>query len=152
MYIISSMKDKKLLLRVVLKLMGLTGLGFVVYILFAGFVSNDDKNIVYIDISKVREGKVEYFDVLNKKILVLHRTESMLEKLAYKKSEFFIAYAYDPIFGCAVEFFGEYFKSVCVDIKYDLAGQVYETNRSARNLIVPEHKLLESNQVMIWSN
>ena len=147
------MKDKKLLLRVVFKLMSLAGLGFVIYILLAGFIDNDkNESIIYIDISKINKGKVDYFDVMNKKLLVLRRTEAMLSKLPLQNKEYFIAYAYDPVFGCAVELVNDYFKSVCVDIKYDLAGRVYKNNRSARNLIVPEYKFVGPKLVTIQSN
>ncbi len=147
------MKDKKLLLRVVFKLMSLAGLGFVIYILFAGFIGADkDESIIYIDISKISKGEVNYFEVINKKLLVLRRTEAMLNQLPHQNSEYFIAYAYDPVFGCAVEFINNYFKSVCVDIKYDLAGRVYKNSRSARNLIEPEYKFSGSGQVVILVN
>ena len=82
------MKDKKLFLRVMVKLMSLAALGFVFYMLFAGlFDDGNNLDAIYIDISEVDQDEVRYFDVSSKKILVLHRSKTMLKKISGRDEE-----------------------------------------------------------------
>jgi hypothetical protein len=146
------MKDKRLLLRVIFKLMSFVGLGFVIYMLFSGFFDDENTSVIYINVSKINKGEVNYFSIENKKLLVLHRIDALKNKNPHKTSEYFIAYAYDPVYGCAIEFKGEYFKSVCIDIKYDLQGRVYENTRSARDLILPKYNFIDAYTVAVEIN
>lgn len=170
------MADRKAGLRIATKLMAILGLSFVIYVLMAGLMTDSHKqpaNIV-IDIAALKPGVVGYFDSPSGRILVLKRTESMIAEMeqnqwtgdyAYEaeqnlaenmhpvfrsaEKELFVAYAIDPFFRCEVEFTGLIFKSICVDVDYNLAGRAYRGSHSQGNLIVPAYQLLSAERLKV---
>jgi hypothetical protein len=163
------MTDKKIILRVAFKLMAATAILTLVYIFMAGLFTSPNTNrsasILRIDISAIQAGDIQYFDVGNKKLLVLHRSHAMLARIDKNSAhlfsraaannladnmderyrslipEYFIAYAYEPFYGCAVSLANDVFIPVCINLKYDLSGRVYKHRRAEENLIVPSYEL-----------
>ena len=140
-----------------------------IYVLMAGLFDFDmggqKKQVINIDLSGIQKEEIKYFSVLNKKILVLRRSQKMLEKLlgtdiglyniqsemnarkwpeaAYRstQAEYFVAYAYDPFYGCDIELRDEFLRPVCIDLRYDLAGRVYKSARAEDNLEIPDYEI-----------
>ena len=151
------MKDKKLLLRVGIKLMSLVALLFLLYILFAGMAGNDDDaesvTEIHFDISGLKPGDIKYFPVDSREILVLYRTKEMIGRLLQQSSasprqslrsatpEYFVAYAYDPVYGCKIKLQQSVLKPVCIDVQYDLSGRVLKNARTDQDLLVPKYEI-----------
>ena len=174
------MTDKKLILRVALKLMTLAAATVVIYVFFYGlFGSHDVKRgdlLLSVDVSEIKPGEIKYFNVLNKKLLVLHRSGDMLDQLdqsdvgllkdtstndlaanmnvKYRSAtaSYFVAYAYDAFYGCDVKLKGMFFVPVCIDLKYDLTGRALKSSRAENNLIVPTHDIQNKNHLRIYEN
>ncbi|MCW9013445.1 MAG: hypothetical protein OQL06_06645 [Gammaproteobacteria bacterium] len=162
------MADKKLLLRVSVKLMAWVGIAFIVYILFSGLMGNDNDasqaEILLLDITDLKPGHIKYFPVDRRNVLVLFRTEQMIRELQGSSAnradeelrsvipEYFVAYAYDPFYGCNVEMAEGFLQSVCVDVKYDFAGKVYQSDKSAVDLIVPEYEIIAGKFIKLHLN
>lgn len=169
------MIDKKQLLRVMLKLMSLSGLCFLGYMFFAGLLMDGDDAPSYllIDVVDIGPGEIKRYSTDVGELLILHRTDQMLQELVSDKKDayafdasqnlaenmhpvfrsrqkrLFVAYAMDPFYRCAVDYDGMSFKSVCVDVKYNLAGRVYKSSHAQGNLIVPDYQLLPSGKLQI---
>ncbi len=139
--------------------------GVIVYVLFSGLFSNQgtEREIVHIDVSAIKPGETRLFNAFNKKLLILHRNSAMINMLDSDNSKllkdvstddladnlnkkyrsflpkYFVAYAYDPFYGCEIKLSADVFIPVCIDLKYDLSGRVYRSSRAEENLIVPRH-------------
>jgi len=174
------MTDKKLILRVALKLMALTAAAVVIYVFFYGmFGSNSTERgavILHVDVSAIKPGEIKYFKVLNKKLLVLHRNKEMLELLnnsdmgllkdastadmadnmnaKYRSftARYFVAWAYDAFYGCDIKLKEMFLEPVCIDLKYDLAGRVLKSGRAEANLIVPAHDMENKTHLRIYAD
>jgi len=161
------MQDRKLILRVAIKLMAFVAVSLLGYVFFSAMINDQqierETEVVHIDVSSIKPGEVKFFNVLNKKLLVLHRTPEMLNTLDGGNNEllkdvstgdlannlnkkyrsfspkYFVAYAYDPFYGCEIKLSADIFVPVCIDLKYDLSGRVYKSRRAEDNLIVPRH-------------
>lgn len=161
------MTDKKLLLRVSIKLMFFISFVFVTYILFSGLSTNEKEvsgaKILQLDISDLEPGDIKYFSIDSRKILVLFRTESMAQEL--KKTmperedgfvfrsmvpEYFVAFAYDPFYGCPVEMGDGFFKASCVDVKYDFSGRVYQSTQADSDLVVPNYEVVSGKFITLF--
>ena len=169
------MADRKQLLRVTTKFMSLLGLGFLVYVFMPGLFSDGESeqtNIV-IDIVDLQPGAVRVYSIATGKLLVLKRTPAMIAELeaddsgAYafeskqnlatamhpvfrsRTKELFVAYGIDPFYRCEVELIAASFKSVCVDVNYNLAGRVYKGRHAQANLIVPDYEVREAEKLVI---
>lgn len=153
-----------------MKLMALTGLTLFAYAFLSGlWVSEpgDEARVqVELDLSGINPGELKLFDLGRRTLLVLHRTPAMLEAiarqdvaqlLAYdsvrnqpagmdnryrsRQDRYFVAYAFDPFYGCGIELAGDMFKSICVDARYNLAGHAYKQSQAQANLIVPDYEI-----------
>jgi hypothetical protein len=173
------MKDKKLILRVAIKLMTIIAISSVLYVFFSGLMNNKSEkglSVVQIDVSEMKPGDVKFFNGFNKKLLVLYRSADMLAELdktdndllkdistnklpdklnnQYRSfsPEYFVAYAYDPFYGCEIKLSGYSFVPVCINLKYDLAGRVYKSSRAEENMIVPEHNMKSGMMINVYNN
>ncbi|TNF37567.1 MAG: hypothetical protein EP315_02500 [Gammaproteobacteria bacterium] len=153
------MQDKKLALRVVTKLFALVAVAFVAYIFFAGFVDNSEETLV-IDVNRIAPGEVEFFSAGKRRLLVLHRSPEQLLALQNDypsatdhhravKPEYFVSWAYDPFFGCAIEYRQIYFKSICVNKHFDLSGRVFKGESAEQDLIVPVYQFLDDSHIQV---
>ena len=163
------MNSQRQLLRVSVKLMGLTVIVFFIYILFSGmFVSSDENKKVTatFDVSELVAGDSQLYKFNGRKVLLLHRDKNMIEMLARPNpklynyhalkeplSAWLLIYANDPLLGCEIQFIKnkQQFKSVCGGQQYDLAGRAYKNQQSQMNLLRPEYKV-ESQHLIIFSN
>jgi len=161
------MESQRQLLRVSVKLMGLTVIVFFIYILFSGmFASSDESKEVAatFDISMMAAGELKQIKFNGRDILLLRRDDNMMQALLqpnpqlYKNivlkkpvSEWFVAYAFDPLLGCEVKFSKDQFRSVCGGQQYDLAGRPYKNQQSQMELLQPAYKV-DAQQLMIFSN
>ena len=161
------MIDKRLVLRVTIKFMSLAVIGFFLFVFLNGLLVDENKQAagITVDISDVKPGDYKVVDNGQRKILLLHRTPSQLSTISnlneelydadsardlpsdfsvvYRsvKPELFVAFAYDPFFGCGVEIdiAVEQINSICSSVKYDFSGRVYKGSVSQSNLIVPDY-------------
>ena len=170
------MIDKRLSLRVATKLMSLLGIGFVVYVFMADLFSGGEikPSKVILDVADQQAGTVKVYPVVTGKVLVLKRTRAMINDLQMDNDsavyafdarqnladamhpvfrseikEIFVAYAIDPFYRCDIEFTGKAFRSVCVDVKYNLAGRAYKGVNVEGNLIVPAYKVEPRDKIVI---
>ena len=170
------MADRKQYLRVATKLMSLFGVGVLVYAFMAGLISNGESeqaNVV-IDVADLQAGTAKVYSIATGKLLVLKRTRAMISALeanddsgvyAFDEKqnladgmnplfrsvtkELFVAYGIDPFYRCDIEFTGTAFRSVCIDVNYNLAGRVYKGRHAQGNLIVPDYELESSSKLVI---
>lgn len=174
------MIDKKLILRAAIKLMSIIAISLTAYVFILSLTDNKNAQegmpAIQIDASKIKPGEVHYFKLNNKKLMVLHRSSEMLEQLdsgddgllkdfsdsglddglnkkyrSFSKS-YFVAYAYDPFYGCDIKLSGYAFVPVCIDLKYDLSGRVFKSRRAEQNLIVPKHDIKNKTLINIQNN
>ena len=171
------MKDNRLILRVVMKIMALVGVGFLLYVLFSGlFVSQQPVNSVgLIELSGIAPGSVSYYQLERRRLLVLWRDADQLNAISghdaqlydsgsagnmpagldktYRSylPEYFVAYAYDPYYGCDIRFNQQVqrFQAVCANVEYDLAGRVYKGSAVQQNLIVPDYEINNQHQLLL---
>ena len=68
------------------------------------------------------------------------------------RPQYFMAWAYDPFFGCDIEYQQTSFKAVCVNNYYDLAGKILNGDVSARDLIVPDYQFVGADRISITIN
>ena len=174
------MTDKKLLLRVMLKLMAISAIIVVSYVLLVSLINNrefsGDSASVRIDVSDIEPGKVKYFSVYGRRLMVLHRNEEMIKQIDTRKeslfkessqvnladnlnekyrsysAQYFVAYAYDPFYGCEVKLSGNELRPVCVKLSYDLTGRIYQSSRAETNLIVPLHNVEATGHINIYAD
>ena len=173
------MIDRKQNLRIATKLMSLLGIGFLVYALMMGLFSDGESkqaNVV-INVADLQPGTVKVYSVPKGKLLVLKRSQAMISELEEnansalyafkakqnladamdavfrsKSKELFVAYGIDPFYRCDIEFTGSAFKSVCVDVNYNLAGRVYKGRHAEGNLIVPDYELMTGSKLMLLTD
>lgn len=170
--------DKKLILRVLLKLMTAILVIAVSYVFISALSDNQGNNKTAsskrIDVSAIKPGEVKYFTAFNKKILVLYRTDVMLKQLdeadvsllkrisaddladnmnaTYRSitPRYFVAYAYDPFYGCEIRLSDKGLSPVCIDLKYDWSGRVYKSRRAEDNLKVPRYDVESEAWIRIY--
>jgi len=159
------MESQRQLLRVSVKLMGLTVIIFLLYILFKGmFVSLDDTNKkIVVDVSALQPGQFKTLNFNGRKVLLLHRNKIMMAALAAHNAqlyndvvndkvatEWFVAYAHDPLLGCEIQLSDDKktLVSVCGDQRYDLAGRPYKNQQSQMKLLSPAFAVREWDMVI----
>lgn len=164
------MAGTKQILRVIVKLMALIGLALFGYAFLSGLQVTEpgDKVAaqVELDLADIHPGELKLYPLGRRTLLVLHRTPAMLEAIARQQAtqllahdsesnqpagmdrrfrsqqeKYFVAYAMDPFYGCAIEFEDAMFKSVCVNARYDLAGRAYKQSQAQANMIVPDYEI-----------
>lgn len=180
MILAAGMINKKLILRVGFKLMTIIAVISLGYVFFSGlsYERNTGKevDVMRLDIANIKPGEVKYFNVGDRKLLILHRSREMLDKIEKREDRLFkessssnlaegmnirfrsmaetylVAYAYDPFYGCEVQLSEDVFIPVCVDIKYDLTGRVYTSRRAEENLIVPNYEVQSDRYIDVYMN
>ena len=172
-----SAQKNKLVYRLIVKLMAITGIVFVAYMFSAAFIADDSgQAFIYINIKDIKPGEVKYFSVNGFKVLVLRRTQLMINEIkngieedyvfdseqnsvvemnaqfrSLEKS-IFVAYGYDPFYGCDIEFKNSIFKSVCVDARYNLAGRAIGDSKAQANLIIPSYQVTDAAEIKLKLN
>lgn len=119
------MTDKKLVLRVLLKLFSMTAVLWLAYVLLVGFFGQEISNktaTTKISLQALKTGDVDYFEINNRKLLVLKRNDK----------DYLVAWSDDPVYGCQIELKDDYLKPVCVDIKYDFFGKGLNKERTVQ--------------------
>ena len=132
------MSDNKLLLRVALKLFAGFSILWLVYILLAGlFISNEKSAETYLfDISSLKNNQARYFFVNGRELLVIKQVDTV--------SAF---WANDPIYGCRLEFSGEFIRPVCIEIFYGLDGYSKERDQW---LLMPEFEVSLDGELVVY--
>ena len=138
--------------------------GFLLYVFFVGLVgdANEDET-VRLDVSTIAPGNVEFFNVGKRRLLVLHRSPEQIAVLENANQQtnaiyrsvhpqYFVAWAHDPFFGCAIEYKQNSFKAICVNNNYDLAGRVLKGDASASDLIVPDYQFVDADRISMTIN
>ena len=133
------MIEKRLLLRVVIKLcIASTAIG-IVYIFIAGFfepLGFADKPQYTFSVSSMKNNSHVYFKTDRRDLLVIKSND------AYS-----VFWAHDPLYGCKLEFNGAIIKPVCIDIEYGLDGTSSEANQK---LDSPEYNVTADYELVIF--
>ena len=130
--------DRKLLLRVAVKMMTLLTVLFLAYILLAGLLNTQDHKPEYLSVSVVdlAPGEARRVQNGNRWFMVIH-----LQAGADPQQAFVVLRAQDPVFGCQLEaqLDAAELKSVCAEARWDLRGRLLEGSRDQEDLAVPAH-------------
>ena len=114
-----ALKDKKLILRVITKLLATFALLVMAYVFMLGLLSNEngvsDEKMLLLDVSELKLNEVKFFEHGRRKILVLRGSSG----------EYLVAYANDPVFGCPIDWRNGKFVSICNGAEFDSDGKVY---------------------------
>ncbi|HID82606.1 MAG TPA: hypothetical protein EYH06_05015 [Chromatiales bacterium] len=142
--------DRKIFLRVVLKLM------FTITVLVVAFVllryssrDNVREEIITIDLSDLAAGEHKIVRWQNRPIIILHRTKLMLEtiKSGEEDNPFLVVYAQSPDYSCPItvvqpdEKEKGGFKSECSGTLYDYAGRLLPNQNARFNLEEPDYSI-----------
>ena len=132
------MIDKKLFLRVTLKLF--TGFAFIwiAYIFLADFFIDPDKSSSShrLDISTLLDKQAAYFFIGRRELLVIKQQDKLS-----------VFWANDPVYGCRLEFFVDYIKPVCIDIRYGFDG--YNRDRD-QWLLSPDYEVSLGGELVVY--
>lgn len=142
--------DRKIFLRVVLKLMFMSSVLVVAFVLFRySFKGSVSEGNITIDLSDLVAGEHKIVRWKNRPIIVLHRTKSMLEKITADPQDnpFLVVYAQSPDYSCPIvivqpgttEQGG--FKSECSGTLYDFAGRLLPNQNARFNLEQPDYSI-----------
>ncbi len=184
--------NRRQLLRVATKLMTLVALGFIVSVFVMSLSSTlrpEAVDTMTVEVSELAPGELMVIDWNGRPVIILRRNDAILDKLqllgdaladpesrhsrqpsAAKnqrrslRSEFFVAFAYSPDFGCPVKYvdvnetgpsgriwYGG-FQDQCRGYWYDLAGRVYKDQDAWRNLEIPPHQWASETQLILGQN
>ena len=128
-----------LILRATLKILSSISILWLVYIFMAGFFdsSETDTNIeTSFDLASVKKEEATYFKVKDRELLII-----------LKNKNYSIFWAYDPIYGCRLEYIEKFIKPVCIDIEYNLHG--FNSDKS-QQLLIPEYKITKNKILIIY--
>jgi len=128
-----------LFLRATLKIFTALAFIWLAYIFTSGLFdytgSEDNEFSVFILPSISKEGSV-YYKLDNREILAVNH-----------QGKFFIYWAYDPIYGCRLEYENLIIKPVCINIEYNLDG--YNSDKT-QQLLSPDYKINSENELIIY--
>lgn len=142
--------DRKLLLRVTLKLMGILAVLWILYVFMQySFKGKGNSESIRIDLSDLPPGEVKIVRLDGRPILILHRTEAMLASLgaSQQANPYLVIYQQSPDFSCPVEIVlpdestPGGFRAICSDTRYDFAGQLLPNQNARFHLRQPEYSL-----------
>jgi ubiquinol-cytochrome c reductase iron-sulfur subunit len=169
--------DRRFYLRVAAKLLALLALGAFALILLSGLLPERERSQPGFRIAAAGVAELLRLDWGGRRVLVLRRDPAAVAHLSdlnaaladpesrqseqpanaangarSDTAEFFVAFDYDPDFGCPVEFVTAAetvpvtpwlggFRAPCSGSWFDLAGRVYRDQRTARNLRIPPHRV-----------
>jgi len=142
----NQMTDKRLLLRVAVKIMSLIGLLFVAGIFVAGLLPEQQPvKTAVIDVSSVEVGAVAFFKPGRRRILVVNSGGDA------GTHPYFVAYAQDTVYGCELQLdaAAAVLRATCADVEYDLQGRLLKGTRDHQNLSSPDYRWLDRNRLVL---
>lgn len=141
-------EDKKLLLRVMVKLMMLVSVLLFAYVMVVGILTGPPKapETITMDVSKLAPGQVRYLRAGSRWYMVIYRRE-----IADPEEAYVVLQGQDNIYGCQVmlEAGDHVLRSVCADVKYDLDGRLLQGTRDHEDLRRPVHQWVDQQHVLI---
>ena len=131
------MTDNRLILRASLKLLSAIALLWLAYVFFAGLLTGSDRSNrqFTFDLSSLQDNQAAYFKTDTRKLLVIH-----------KHNNFSVFWANDPVYGCQLEYNGNFIKPVCIDIQYTLDGYSIDRQQQLRS---PDFELNEQQILLL---
>ena len=142
--------DRKLLLRVVLKLMFLVSFLLVIFVLFRfSFKASDSRENIIFDLSGLAAGEHEILGSNNSSVLILHRTKAMLESIKsdHQANPFLVVYAQSPDYSCPIVMIqpdnkGQGgLKAICSGTLFDYAGRLLPDQNARFDLKEPNYSI-----------
>ena len=132
------MADKKLILRVAMKLFTGFAALWLIYILLGGlFISNEKSSVSsHFDISSLIDSQSVYFFVDGRELLVIKRPTNVV-----------VFWANDPVYGCRLELSGEFIRPVCIEILYGLDGYNKERDQW---LLQPDFEVSLKGELVVY--
>ena len=143
------MKNYRLLLRVLLKLMLLFSMLFVFYILFSGFLQPGDENTtVEVDVSSIAVGDAAYFQLGGRSVIVVNKP---IDGSLAAADGYLVAYAQDTFYGCEVRLDAQAqnLKAQCADVVYGLDGKLLKGTKNHDDLHMPDYQWLDQQRLSI---
>lgn len=142
--------DRKLKLRVAMKLMVIVAVFFISYVFIQySFKDNDSAQSIRVDLSDLPPGEYKIVRRQGRSIVVLHRTQAMLAALEAEATSdpYLVVYQQSPDFSCpldvilpdATEQGG--FKAVCSGTLYDLSGKLLPDQNARFDLEEVDHSI-----------
>ena len=155
------MSERRKVLGGMVKLMGVGVIVFFVYIFVRaifGTTGDQYREQIILELPALSPGQMQYLQVQGRELMVLHRDNRMKQALSQfnnglydaasqtieeNLSDWFVAYALDPLFGCRLELSESrlFFQAQCSPQKYDLAGRPYKGQQSQLPLRIPEYEI-----------
>jgi len=131
--------NRILILRVTLKI--LTAIAFIwfAYIFTSGFfdiTETEEPELYTFNLSLIAEDSSVYYKTENRDILAIKH-----------QGKFYIFWAYDPVYGCRLEYKNLIIRPVCIDIKYNLDG--YNADKT-QQLLAPDFKINSPDELIIY--
>ena len=133
------MNEKKVFLRVIIKLFTGFAAIWIAYIFLAGFFINDDHNTAEsytFDLSSLTKNNAMYFKTNRRELLVINSPEG-----------YQVFWANDPIYGCRLEYKNSLIIPVCIHIEYDLTGY---NKANDQQLLVPDFKINQYGELVVF--
>ncbi len=143
----TEIRDRRLVLRVLVKLMILACLSFAAYVLVAGiFWQETGTEELVIDVGAIEAGKAGYFQVGSRRLLVVGKPQETTGGSSY-----LVVWAEDPIYGCDLRLQKEStrLKAVCADVVYDLEGRLLRGGVHHEDLVSPPYRRLDAHRLAI---
>jgi len=115
----------------------------VIYIFIVGLFSptitdgpTDKKMHRSFSLASLKNNSHTYFKIDRRELLVIKTND-----------KYSVFWAYDPIYGCRLEFLNPVIKPVCIDIQYNLDGFSTENNQL---LLKPEYEIILKNELIVY--
>lgn len=134
------MIEKRLLLRVAIKLCIASTVIGIVYIFIVGLFGQSgtiDKPQYSFSLSSLKNNSHAYFKTERRELLIIKST-----------GKYSVFWANDPLYGCRLEVIDSVIKPVCIDIEYGLDGTSSQTNQT---LDSPEYNITADYELVIFS-
>jgi hypothetical protein len=153
--------DKRLVYRVIVKLMFLSGILALAFVLIGSVVKapNGKAEIIAdplrVDVGKIPYGQIYTYRWNNQDVGVLHKTDAMLEQLANtsEAARYFVFYNSGGDVGCPISLSrgnGRFhLQDICSRIAYSLDGKLLKPHVRAKDLTIPPHHWVEDNIMIL---
>ncbi len=137
------MIERRYLLLYTYKIFVYVSIAAVIYVFTAGLFTSptleDDsaeKPHLSFSLDTLTNSSHAYFKTERREILVIKTSDT-----------YSVFWANDPIYGCRLEFAGDFIKPICIDIKYDLNG---ESNDKRHQLDSPDYSITQENLLLVY--
>jgi len=133
------MIEKRLLLRVAIKLCIASTVIGIVYIFIVGLFGQSgtiDKPQYSFSLISLKNNSPVYFKTERRELLVIK-----------SNGKYSVFWANDPLYGCKLEFVGSLIKPVCIDIEYGLDGFSSKTNQK---LDSPDYNITADYELVVF--